>query len=446
MAHHGHPHGHSNHHHHHHHGGGGSSSAGGGPRLLAGPNLDAFGAIIAGDRMPKGEINVETRAAIIAAVQAGEKKKSIARRFGISNASINRTLDRFEKTGQLTSRPRPGRPRSKPAPSRPTDPTARRRSGPPRSLNLPRVLVGPPVHANPAAPATFLSPQQDRSLTRLLATMTVTLHPTTYVYCSFTDPSRLPPMPQIQLFFQEPGGITIVTSMGYARAHNLPYLSPCKMLTLAVTAELSALGLMPMVEARLAAAGMCANTVSGYLRDHLFVPVGREHEAVRILTAMAEEKRREASIVEGQFPPVPVYVPPASTTPEGSVPPASADVPPISGFLRARIGGSETPSFDKDADSDDSHAMSEPLTVEESSDEADPIPSGPEVDADEAAAESQVLAETRAAAATQALEEQEQNAARSPSLGAGSRSEAGEDSVSEPLEALRNAAMQLDHS
>ncbi|KAL3961049.1 hypothetical protein ACCO45_006166 [Purpureocillium lilacinum] len=403
MAHHGHPHGHSNHHHHHHHGGGGSSSAGGGPRLLAGPNLDAFGAIIAGDRMPKGEINVETRAAIIAAVQAGEKKKSIARRFGISNASINpRSLSAHGPYGAAAFRA-------------------------PALLNLPRVLVGPPVHANPAAPATFLSPQQDRSLTRLLTTMTVTLHPTTYVYCSFTDPSRLPPMPQIQLFFQEPGGITIVTSMGYARAHNLPYLSPCKMLTLAVTAELSALGLMPMVEARLAAAGMCANTVSGYLRDHLFVPVGREHEAVRILTAMAEEKRREASIVEGQFPPVPVYVPPASTTPEGSVPPASADVPPIS-------------------DSDDPHAMSEPLTVEESSDEADPIPSGPEVDADEAAAESQVLAETRAAAATQALEEQEQNAARSPSLGAGSRSEAGEDSVSEPLEALRNAAMQLDHS
>ncbi|UNI16568.1 hypothetical protein JDV02_002994 [Purpureocillium takamizusanense] len=466
MAHHSHP---ANPH--LHHGGGGSSSitststTPSGPRLRAGPNLDAFGAIIAGDRAPKGEINVETRAAIIAAVQAGEKKKSIARRFGISGASINRTLDRFEKTGQLTSRPRAGRPRTKPLPARPTDPTSRRRPGPPRSLNLPRVLVGPPVHASPGAAVSFLTPQQERTLTRLLATLTVTLHPTTYVYCSFADPSRLPPMPQIQLFFQEPGGITIVTSMGYARAHNLPYLSPCKMLTLAVTPDLPALGLMPIVEARLAAAGMCANTVSGFFRDHLFVPVGREHEAVRVLTAMAEEKRHEASIVEGQFPTVPPYVPPpASTTPEGSVPPRGTSARPTG----PEVAASDTTSFDRDADSDDPHAMSEPFTEDESADEegASPSPAGEEADADEAAAESQVLAETRAAAAattttTQAVGDgdQDQDVTRSPSLGADSRSPAGnatgEDTggesgpfagAREAFEALRKAAMQADHS
>ncbi|KAJ6441427.1 ACT domain-containing protein [Purpureocillium lavendulum] len=401
-------------HHHHHHGGGGG---GGGPRLLAGPNLDAFGAIISADRMPKGEINVETRAAIIAAVQAGEKKKSIARRFGISNASINRTLDRFEKTGQLTSRPRAGRPRTKPAPSRPTEPSAatRRAPRPSLNLNLPRVIVGPPTHPNPATPATFLSPQQDRCLARLLATLTVTLHPTTYVYCSFADPSRLPPLPQIQLFFQEPGGITIVTSMSYARAHNLPYLSPCKMLTLAVTSDLSALGFMPVIEARLAAAGMCANTVSGFFRDHLFVPVGKEHEAVRILTALAEEKRCEANIVPGQFPPVPQYTAPPSAGPVGS----------------------ETPSGHHEA-SETPQPMSEPIVVDESADDATPAPAHGDVDADEAAAESQVLAETRAAAATLALEEQE--AARSPSLGAGSPADEdtrdGPDSSHEQIESL----------
>jgi hypothetical protein len=38
---------------------------------------------------------------------------------------------------------------------------------------------------------------------------------------------------------------------------------------------------------------MGVNPVSGFYHDHLFVPVGREGEAVEALTELAEEKRRE---------------------------------------------------------------------------------------------------------------------------------------------------------
>ena len=53
---------------------------------------------------------------------------------------------------------------------------------------------------------------------------------------------------------------------------------------------------MAVIATRLAGCGMGVNPVSGFWHDHLFVPVGREVEAVRVLGELAEEKRME---VEG---------------------------------------------------------------------------------------------------------------------------------------------------
>lgn len=51
---------------------------------------------------------------------------------------------------------------------------------------------------------------------------------------------------------------------------------------------------MAVVATRLAASGMGVNPVSGYYHDHLFVPDGREDEAVAILKEVAGEyKLRE---------------------------------------------------------------------------------------------------------------------------------------------------------
>lgn len=65
------------------------------------------------------------------------------------------------------------------------------------------------------------------------------------------------------------------------------------MITLDVQSSLEAVGFMAVVAGRLAERGMGVNPVSGYWHDHLFVPLGREEEAVMVLRELAEESRRE---------------------------------------------------------------------------------------------------------------------------------------------------------
>ena len=78
-------------------------------------------------------------------------------------------------------------------------------------------------------------------------------------------------------------------SQGYS------YSFPCKMITLNVQSSLDAVGFMAVIATRLARCGMGVNPVSGFLHDHLFVPVGREDEAVAELGKLAEESRKGES-------------------------------------------------------------------------------------------------------------------------------------------------------
>ncbi|KAK7222887.1 hypothetical protein V2G26_010890 [Clonostachys chloroleuca] len=53
----------------------------------------------------------ETRTAIVAAVQGGEKHAVVAERFGVSRATVTRLLRRLEKTSTLKAEDRKGRPK-----------------------------------------------------------------------------------------------------------------------------------------------------------------------------------------------------------------------------------------------------------------------------------------------------------------------------------------------
>lgn len=131
------------------------------------------------------------------------------------------------------------------------------------------------------------------SLSKLLSTLTHTVHPTTYVFATFTDISNLPPLPETQMIFKESEGITVIVSKDYAELNKIEYFFPCKMVTLDVTSSLEAVGFMAVVVTRLAAKGIGCNPVSGFYHDHVFVPLGREEEASEVLTRLAAEKREE---------------------------------------------------------------------------------------------------------------------------------------------------------
>lgn len=136
----------------------------------------------------------------------------------------------------------------------------------------------------------------EKSLTKLLATLTTTLHDTTFVFATVPDASNLPPFSEIQLLFKETEGITIIVSQQYAEAQKIDFFFPCKMITLNVTSSLEAVGFMAVVATRLAERKMGVNPVSGFYHDQCFVPLGREHEAVEVLGQLAEEYKQKAPV------------------------------------------------------------------------------------------------------------------------------------------------------
>ncbi|KAH0267371.1 hypothetical protein KCU91_g10143, partial [Aureobasidium melanogenum] len=135
------------------------------------------------------------------------------------------------------------------------------------------------------------------SLAKLLATLTATLHPQTYVFAVLAE-SKIPPFSEVEMLFREARaeGITVITTQEYAESHGLEYAFPCRKITLDVTSSLDAVGFIAVVATRLAAAGMGVNPISGFYHDHLFVPLGRETGALKVIAELAEEKKQEAQV------------------------------------------------------------------------------------------------------------------------------------------------------
>ncbi|EEU35918.1 uncharacterized protein NECHADRAFT_85288 [Fusarium vanettenii 77-13-4] len=136
------------------------------------------------------------------------------------------------------------------------------------------------------------------SLSKLLATLTTKLHPKIYVFAVIKDESKLPPFSEVDMLFREADseGVTVIASRQYAEAQGIEYFFPCRKMTLDVTSSLEAVGFIAVVATRLAAGGMGVNPVSGFYHDHLYVPDGKEEDAVRIIAELAEEKKRETGI------------------------------------------------------------------------------------------------------------------------------------------------------
>ncbi|KAH6952283.1 integron gene cassette protein [Ilyonectria sp. MPI-CAGE-AT-0026] len=139
--------------------------------------------------------------------------------------------------------------------------------------------------------ANPISDGGEKSLSTLLSTLSTNLHTSTFVFVTLPEIATLPPLSEIQLMFRESEGITIITTQEYAVLHQMEYSFPSRMITLNVHSSLEAVGFMAVIATKLAEKGMGVNPVSGYYHDHLFVPVGREEEALRTLQKLSEETK-----------------------------------------------------------------------------------------------------------------------------------------------------------
>ncbi|KAK1974469.1 ACT domain-containing protein [Colletotrichum cereale] len=140
------------------------------------------------------------------------------------------------------------------------------------------------------------APLGETSLHTLLSTLKAVLDPETYVFVTLPPGAAPPPLADVRLLFREREGLTLVTTLATATARGLEHVFRSRMITLDVHSSLEAVGFMAVVAARLAARGIGVNPVSGYFHDHLFVPEGREAEAVEELEKLALEHARRESV------------------------------------------------------------------------------------------------------------------------------------------------------
>lgn len=143
--------------------------------------------------------------------------------------------------------------------------------------------------------ASLMADPGEKALATLLSTLTATLEPSTYVFTTFKNNDvDTPPLSETQMLFRESEGITVITTLDYATEHALEYFFPSRMISLNVTSSLEAVGFMAVIASRLATKGMGVNPVSGFYHDHLFVPLGREAEALEVLAELAQEYQQRA--------------------------------------------------------------------------------------------------------------------------------------------------------
>ena len=133
----------------------------------------------------------------------------------------------------------------------------------------------------------------ETSLSTLLSTLEPILHDPTYFFLTLPSSTPIPSTLQPLMTFRESEGTTLILTEPEVQEHNLKSqaIFPCKMITLNVHSSLEAVGFLAVVATALKKRGMGVNPVAGYYHDHLFIPVGMEADAVKVL----EELRKEAS-------------------------------------------------------------------------------------------------------------------------------------------------------
>jgi len=139
----------------------------------------------------------------------------------------------------------------------------------------------------------------ETNLNELLKTLTAQLVEGVYVFATLPDGS-VPENITTRMVFQEAEGTTLILRKSEAETFGLAYEFPCRMITLDVHSSLEAVGFIAHIAKELTKHDMGVNPVSGFFHDHLFVPDGRENDAMRILEQIARDSRTADYLLRGE--------------------------------------------------------------------------------------------------------------------------------------------------
>ncbi|SFN77429.1 hypothetical protein SAMN04487859_108163 [Roseovarius lutimaris] len=127
----------------------------------------------------------------------------------------------------------------------------------------------------------------ETNLDELIKSLSAVLVEGLYVFVTLKPDQKLASI-EPRMTFREAEGITYILLKSEAETHGLSYEFPCRMITLNIHSSLEAVGFMARISTELAKHDMGVNPVSGFFHDHLFVPEGRQHDAMNVLRKMSE--------------------------------------------------------------------------------------------------------------------------------------------------------------
>jgi hypothetical protein len=126
----------------------------------------------------------------------------------------------------------------------------------------------------------------EKNLELLLRSLSAELVEGCHVFVTVRD-GAVPDTISPRMMFREAEGMTLLLMKSDAEELALEYEYPCRMITLNVHSPLHAVGFIARVATELAREGISVNPVSAFFHDHLFVPDGRESDAMNILERIA---------------------------------------------------------------------------------------------------------------------------------------------------------------
>lgn len=127
----------------------------------------------------------------------------------------------------------------------------------------------------------------ETNLNELIKSLSAELVDGLFVFASVPHDHKLEKT-KPRMVFKEAEGTTYILLKSEAEALEIPYEFPCRMITLNIHSSLEAVGFMARIATELAKHDMGVNPVSGFFHDHLFVPDGRQNDALEVLRALSE--------------------------------------------------------------------------------------------------------------------------------------------------------------
>lgn len=117
------------------------------------------------------------------------------------------------------------------------------------------------------------------------------LDPREWVFCCVDRSFPIADAPPL-LTFRENEGVTIVVERSVADEYGLDYTFLSSRITLRVHSDLASVGFTAAVTAELAKHTIASNVVAGFYHDHIFVPIERGAEALRVLEDLSAQSAR----------------------------------------------------------------------------------------------------------------------------------------------------------